>query len=87
MPTKYIQWLADISQIIIVNVMISRTNLQKFKNLKLQQTLLNLFKNLSGNDLRISVKVELRSKDETLCPPFLQNDGERITDSKKKKIP
>lgn len=28
MPTKHVQWLADISQVIIVNVMICRTHLQ-----------------------------------------------------------
>lgn len=28
MPTKQVQWLADISQVIIVNVMICRTHLQ-----------------------------------------------------------
>lgn len=28
MPTKHMQWLADISQVIIVNVMICRTHLQ-----------------------------------------------------------
>lgn len=30
MPTEHVQWLADVSQVIIMNVMVSRANLQNY---------------------------------------------------------